>query len=113
MGYAPIPRWKQRLGGAFIALVGGGGVAWSWYTALNRGYYYSKASFLYPAFCVLGLGLLLFPGYKEERIARGEDISGLSGMQVLTPRWWAILVVALLAGLGNYLLLSSPIRSHG
>jgi hypothetical protein len=113
MGYTPRPRWTQRLGGLFIALIGAGGVAWSWYTALHRGYFYSKAGFLFPAFCVLGLGLIFAPGYKEERIARGEDISGLSGTQLLTPRWWAILVVALLAGLGNYLLLMFPFRGNG
>jgi hypothetical protein len=107
MSYEPIPRWKQRLGGLLIMLLGGGFWAWGWYTALNEGYYYGKASILFPAFFVLGLGLLIFPGYKEERISRGEDISGLSGLQLLTPLWWVILVVALVAGFGNYIILSS------
>jgi hypothetical protein len=64
-----------------------------------------KASMLMPAFTVLGLGLVIFPGYKEERIARGEDISGLSGIQLLTLRWWAILVLCLFAGISNFALL--------
>jgi hypothetical protein len=55
---------------------------------------------------VAGLALVLFPGYKEERLARGEDISALSGTQLLTPRWWVVLVIALLAGLANYGLLA-------
>ena len=42
---------------------------------------------LFPAVFVLGVALILFPGYKEERIARGEDISGLQGWQLITPRW--------------------------
>jgi hypothetical protein len=87
--------------------MGGGFTAWSWYTALQHGYFYDKASVVFPAFCILGLGLILFPGYKEERLARGENLSGLSGAQLLTPRWWVILVVALAAGFGNYLLLAS------
>lgn len=107
MAYEPVPRWKQQLGGVLFALLGVGFTGWGWYTALTEGYYFDKASMLFPAFCILGLGLILFPGYKEERIARGEDISDLSGIQLLTPRWWAILIVALLAGLGNYVLLSS------
>jgi hypothetical protein len=100
-------RWKQQVGGLLLMLIGGGFWAWGWYTSINKGYFYRKASVLFPAIFVLGLGLLAFPGYKEERIARGEDISGLSGIRLLTPRWRAILVIALIAGFGNYLLLSS------
>ena len=107
MSFDPAPRWKQQLGGLFFVLLGGGFWAWGWYTAINKGYYGRNASMLFPAVFFLGIGLLAFPGYKEERIARGEDIAGLSGIQLLTPRWWAILVVALIAGLGNYILLSS------
>ena len=100
-----IPRTRQRWGGVFIALLGGGFTAWEWYTRLQRGYFYDKASVIFPAFLGLGIGLILFPGYKEERLARGEDISELTGTQLLTPRWWGILVCALAAGFGNYLLL--------
>ncbi|MEZ0368096.1 MAG: hypothetical protein ACAI44_03305 [Candidatus Sericytochromatia bacterium] len=103
----PVPRWKQRLAGVFIALIGGGGTAWGWYTALNAGYYYPKASFAFPAFCVLGLGMILIQGYTEERLARGEDISGLHGWRMLTPRWWVILVLCFVAGLSNFALLAS------
>jgi len=102
-----MSRWKQQLGGLFIALTSSGVTAWTWRTALNEGYYYPKASMLFPAFCVVGLGLILFPGYKEERIARGEKISEMSGWKLITARWWAILVVSLLVGIGNYFLLSS------
>jgi ABC-type Fe3+-siderophore transport system permease subunit len=102
-----MSRWKQQLGGLFIALIGAGFTAWTWRTALNEGYYYLRTSIIFPAFCVIGAGLILFPGYKEERIARGEDISGMNGLGLITARWWAILVVALVVGIGNYFLLSS------
>lgn len=102
-----IPRRTQQLGGALIAAVGGGFTAWGWYALLTKGYYYRNASMLFPAFCILGLSLVLFPGYREERLARGEDISGLSGSQLLTPRWWAILGLALAAGAGNYALMAT------
>ena len=101
----PVPRWKQRLGGALIAAIGGGGTAWIWHVAKIEGEVYLKASVLLPAFLVLGLALVAIPGYKEERLARGEDISELSGAQLLTRRWWAVLVIALAAGVGNLLLL--------
>jgi hypothetical protein len=102
-----VPRWKQQVGGLFVALLGAGFTGWSWYTALYRGYFYGKASMLFPAFLVLGLGMMVFPSYREERIARREDISRLQGWRLITPRWWAILIVALAAGGANYILLSS------
>ena len=105
MSNEPVPRWKQRLGGAFIAAIGGGGTLWLWHVAKAEGYVYFKASMLFPVFLVLGLAMVIIPGYKEERVARGEDISQLSGTQLLTPRWWVVLVLALAAGLGNLWLL--------
>jgi hypothetical protein len=102
-----VPRWKQRLGGVFIATVGLGFTAWCWYTTLQQGYVYLKAAAIFPAFAVIGLALVAMPGYREERLARGEDLSQLSGQQLLTPRWWVVLVLALLASVGNWMLLQS------
>jgi hypothetical protein len=99
-------RRKQQLGGLLIALLGAGFTGWTWYTALYQGYFYRKASMVFPAFFVLGLGMILFPGYKEERIGRGEDISHMKGRELITPRWWAILIIAFVAAGMNYLLLS-------
>jgi len=31
-----MSRWKQQLGGLFIALIGAGFTAWTWRTALNE-----------------------------------------------------------------------------
>jgi ABC-type Fe3+-siderophore transport system permease subunit len=102
-----MPRWKQQVGGLFMALLGAAFTGWTWYTALYQGYFYPKASMLFPACFVLGLGMIVFPGYKEERIARGEDISRMQGWKLITARWWAILIVALVAAGANYILLSS------
>jgi hypothetical protein len=107
MSYKTIPRWIRRLGGLFFMLLAGGFWGWGWYTAINKGYYYQKASMFFPAVFILGLGMLMFPGYKEEeRIARGEDISVLSRIKLLPPRWRVILAVALIAGFGNYIIMS-------
>lgn len=95
-------RTKERLGGAFIAILGAGGTFWNWQRALTEGAYYSKAAMLFPAFAVVGLGLLIVPGYRTERLARGEDISSLSGLALLTPRWRLILVLAIAAGGVNF-----------
>ena len=89
-----------------MMVLGGAFTAWGWYTAMTQDYYYPMASVIFPTFCVIGLGLILFPGYKEERLARGEDISALAGVQLVTPRWWAVLIVATAAGAANYALLA-------
>jgi hypothetical protein len=102
-----VSRRRRQLGGFLFAVLGAGFTAWTLCTAPNEGYFYRKASMLFPAFFVVGVALVLFPGYKEERITRGEDISGMRGYQLITPRWWVILVVAFGAGFGNYILLSS------
>jgi ABC-type Fe3+-siderophore transport system permease subunit len=102
-----VPRWKQQVGGLFMALLGAAFTGWNWYTALYGGYFYRKAGMIFPAFFVLGLGIIIFPGYRQERIARGEDISRMQGWKLITPRWWAILVIALVVAGANYILLSS------
>src|SRR5437899_585688 len=105
MGYEPWPRRKQRLGGALIAVVGIVGTIGVWHTALTEGRFRVVIIGALPAFVVMGLALVAMPGYREERIARGEDISGMSGAELITPRWWLVLVLALVAGIGNIILL--------
>ena len=101
----PVARWKQRTAGALIFAGCSGFTAWSWYTFLTKGYCYEKAMVLFPAFAVIGLALVIFPGYREERAARGEDISCMTGLSLITTRWWVILAAAFASGLGNYALM--------
>ncbi|HEX8431664.1 MAG TPA: hypothetical protein VF625_10260 [Longimicrobium sp.] len=96
--YRPRSRAMQRVGGVLI-LAAGVVMAWIAWTQASRDAHFSfRGAFAGPAFAVLGLGLIFFPGYREERIARGEDITGMEGMALLTPRWWGILVGCLAAG---------------
>jgi hypothetical protein len=88
-----------------IALIGAWGTVYSWYDAVHNGELYEKCSYFMPVFLVLGIAAILFPGYKEERMARGEDIAGLQGWKLLTPRWRVAMIVALILGFGNYILL--------
>lgn len=100
-----ISRRKQQLGGLFISILSLAGIVGTWYMALFKGYFYAMPSAAFPAFLFIGLGSILFPDYRAERTARGEDISELSGLELLTARWWAILIIGLLAGFGNFILL--------
>ncbi len=102
-----ISRSVQQLGGAIIALASGWVSLWMWHGPLTNHPLYLKGAVLFPAFTVIGLALIICPGYREERIARGEDVSALRGCRLITARWWAILVLALIVGIGNLTLLLS------
>jgi hypothetical protein len=96
-----VSRQQERFGGVFIATIGAILTYWSWQSALSDGRFYIKAAMLGPAFTIIGLGLVLFPGYKTERIERGEDIDRLTGAALITPRWWGILALSIGSGLVN------------
>lgn len=98
-----VPRGRQRLGGAVIAAAGAFITFVVWRQAHGQGEFSLKGALVGPAFAVIGAALTVWPGYREERLARGEDISGLHGRELITARWWAIVCAALLAG-GAYAL---------
>lgn len=100
-----LSRSKQRLGGCLIAFVSVLGTVYVWREALYQRVLYEEISMLMPTFFVVGVALILFPGYKEERIARGEDITNLKGWKLLTPRWRVIFLLALAGGIANGVLL--------
>jgi hypothetical protein len=74
-----VPRWKQQVGGLLMALQGAGSTGWISHAASHQGYFYPQASMCFLAVFALRLGIVAFPGRKEERIARGENISRLQG----------------------------------
>jgi hypothetical protein len=95
------PPTIRRLAGLGIAF-GGGFVTWLvWRQATNDGQFSLYGAIAGPGFAMLGLGLVLFPGYREERLRRGEDISQLEGLALLTPRWHAVLGASGLAAVLN------------
>ena len=105
-----VPRPIQRIGGLLIGLFSASFLVWLWHDALATRTFSPPAVMLFGAFTVVGLALMLIPGYREERLARGEDISGLVGNRLITPRWWAVLVLALLVGGGTALALWWQLR---
>ena len=99
------PPTIRRLVGFGIAALSGWMTNLGWTQAHRDGEFSMAAALLGPAFCVIGLGLVLFKGYRQERLERGEDISELQGMELLTPRWKGVLAVAGVAMLINFALL--------
>jgi hypothetical protein len=96
------PALIRRLAGLGIAIGGGYITRLAWIQAARDGQFSTLGGFGGPGFVVLGLGLVLFKGYRQERLEHGEDISHLQGLALLTPRWKAVLVVALVAGLADF-----------
>jgi len=92
----------QRLAGLFLLALGGGFTAYSWYTALNEGYYFEKAVALFPVCAVAGLGLILFP-LDMERLRAEHGVDKPQKLAHYPPIWKLVFVLALLAGLGNWL----------
>ena len=90
-------RQKERFGGLLIATIGAILTIWNWHVAIYEGHFYVKAAMIGPTFTIIGLALVLFPGYKTERIDRGEDISQLTGIQLLASRRGGIIELADLA----------------
>ena len=94
-------RKKEQFGGLLMATIGATLTIWNWHVAISEGHFYVKAAMIGPAFTTLGLALVMFPGYMTERVERGEDISQLIGLQLLTPRWWGILAISIGSGFIN------------
>jgi hypothetical protein len=74
-----ISSQREQLGGVLLLVLGLGLTYLIWGTALDRGYFLAKAAAVGPAFAVIGLGLVAVPGYRRERLERGEDVTRLSG----------------------------------
>jgi hypothetical protein len=94
-------RRMERLCGVFMAVTGTLLIVGNWHLALSQRRFYPKVAILGPVLTIIGLGLIIFPGYRAERLARGEDLDRLSGAALITSRWWGVLAIAVGSGLIN------------
>jgi hypothetical protein len=102
------PKVKARLGGVLMVAVGTWLLANEWQSALNRGIYHPKASAIAPVSVVLGAMLLIYPITKQEiREKYGSD--QLSWAHMNGPQK-ILSVLAVAAGLCNWLLISGTVR---
>ena len=96
-----------RLGGLFLLCLGGYFTYSGWATLATEGYYRPKSSFLFPAFAVLGLGMMVFANatLEAKRLAGSQQLSWRD-----TPMGMKLTVVlAVLAGALNLALISGTI----
>ena len=99
-------RMRERIGGTLLATLGIGFTIAGW-----SNHFPPRAAFEFPAVAVIGLALLLIPGYRTERRERGEDVEALHGRALITRRWWLVALAAIIAGAANAGLMS--LSSHG
>lgn len=98
-------KFGQRLAGVLFLTLGGVFTAWIWHMALDGEPYNVMAAALFPAFAVGGLTMLLFPlDFARLRAEHGVDKP--QKLAHYPPVWKALFVLALVAGLGNWLALS-------
>jgi hypothetical protein len=93
-----ISRFKQSIGGVTLFFLGLGLTIMNWSFWFNDGSFYPKAALAGPAFAILGLALVAMPGYREERLAKGQNLADYPKYKIITPRWWAVLVTGLVLG---------------
>jgi hypothetical protein len=106
-----MDRKKVQIGSAAVAVLCVVATSWNWEMAASKGSFFLKASFLFPFMGIIAIGLVFFPNYTEERIARGEDPSTMGKWEVVTPLWWSIYILGFAAGCVNYYLLSQAISN--
>src|SRR5260370_42329202 len=100
----------QRIGGALIFLPGAGVTGWIWHRALTEGYYYRKSAMLFPAFLVIGLGMVLFP-IDAEKLKAEYGVEKIQSYRHVPPAWLGGIISALLAGLADLYAVSPLAKS--
>lgn len=100
-----IPRNVERIGGLIIAVLGGWLTWFAWQAAHQQKSFLSVGA-TGPAFALLGLALVCIPGYKSERVMRGESLDDKEGWELLTPRWKVLCGICCALAAGYFLLLA-------
>lgn len=97
---------SQRIFGSILFVVGLAVTAWIWNKGINQNYIYINASMLFPAFMVMGLGLILFP-FDPQELKEKWGVDKIESIGQVPGIWWVIIAISILIGIGNYFVLVS------
>lgn len=92
----------QRLIGLVLIALGAALTAWTWHSALTEGSYYPALAMLGPMLAVCGPALIVFP-LDYERFRAEHGVSKPEKWEHYPTAWKAVLVLATVAGLANFL----------
>lgn len=113
---------KVKILGIILLVIGVTCVCWSWYTAVNYGYFYEKFSLIFPAIAAIGLGVTFFGtgsntryinSKKElEKFLAENEISEVRMVnetknRTLPKPLWIMIGVGMFLSVLNYFALSS------
>ncbi len=94
----------QRVYGLFLVVAGGAVAAIVWGFPLGEPVIVRSLAAVCPFLAILGLAMIVLPSPYTEREARGEDMWELSGLRLLTRRWWTVVFAAMGLAAGAYFL---------
>ena len=97
---------SQRIFGLLLFILGTAFTAWIWSRGINQNYIYINASMLFPAFIIMGLGLILFP-FDSQELQEKWGSDKIESIGQVPGVWWVIIVISILIGIGNYFVLVS------
>jgi hypothetical protein len=95
-------RFSQSTGGVLMFFLGLAMTGGNWDDLIKNASFFPKLAVLGPVSVILGLALVAMPGYREERLAKGQNLADYPKLKIITPRWWAVLVIGMALGLANF-----------
>ncbi|MBX9681272.1 MAG: hypothetical protein K2X38_21150 [Gemmataceae bacterium] len=95
----------QRLGGCLLFLAGLAVTAWTWHSALIQERFSTRLGGLGPVVAIGGLSLMLMP-MDIDWLRRTHGVHKPYRFAHYPPAWKAVMVLALIAGIANYLALT-------
>lgn len=106
---AVVSTRRQRVSGAFGLAICLGFVVWEWQHVQTGGEYHGRSAFLFPAFAVISLALLLFPISREDLLER-FGIERPSSLNHYSRAQKTLFVLAFVAGGLNWALISGTLN---
>ena len=97
---------SQRILGLLLFVLGLAITAWIWKSGISQNYILINASMLFPAFMVMGLGLLFFP-FDSEKLKEKWGDDKIESVGQVPGIWWIIIAISILIGIVNYFALVS------
>lgn len=96
---------NQRVVGLIIFLVNLVLTTLSGRGGLSQEFLDIGASMLFPAFAIMGIGLILFP-IDPETLKAKWGVEKVENIIHVPGVWWIIIVISILCGVGNFFLLT-------
>jgi hypothetical protein len=96
----------QQIFGLIFCLLGIGAAIAAWRSPLLADPIVRRVVAAFAALALIGLAMMILPSPREERERRGDDLWELSGLRMLTARWWLVILLTIALGGAHYAVVS-------